>query len=384
MDFTEMTIEQLEERKNAIVAEIDAPDADLDALEAEARGIKEEIEKRKAAEAKRNEIRSAVAGGAGEVVTKMKVVEEKKKMTIDELRNSAEYIDAYAEYIKTEDDAELRNMLTTVNDTTPNGTATIPIPEFVYEITKTAWEREGIVSRVRKSYLKGNLKVGFEISGTAATIHAEGASAISTEDLVLGTVELVPKSIKKVVQISDEALDLRGEAFLRYIYDELTYRIAKKAADELVAGIIACGTVSTTTCPGVPKIVTTATLGTVAAAVANLSDEAANPVIMMNKLTWGTFKGLQANGSYAYDPFEGLPVVFNNTIKAYSAASTGDTYMIVGDLDHGALMNFPNGEGIEFKFDEMTLKKQDLVEVLGRQYVALGVIAPDAFVKVTK
>ena len=383
MDFTEMTIEQLEERKTAIVAEIDAPDADLDALEAEARAIKEEIENRKAAEAKRNEIRSAVAGGAGEVVTKMKV-EEKKTMTIEELRNSPEYVNAYAEYIKTADDTELRNMLTTVNDTTPNGTATIPVPVFVYEITKTAWEREGITSRVRKSYLKGNLKVGFEISGSAATVHAEGASAISAEDLVLGIVEMVPKSIKKFVQISDEALDLRGEAFLRYIYDELTYRIAKKAADELVAKIIACDTVSTTTCPGVPKIATTATLGTVAAAIANLSDEAANPVVMMNKLTWGTFKGIQANGSYAYDPFEGLPVVFNNTIKAYSAASTGDTYMIVGDLDHGALMNFPNGDGIQFKFDEMTLKKQDLIEVLGRQFVAIGVVAPDAFVKVTK
>ena len=383
MELNEMTIEQLEERKTAIAAEIDAPEADLDALEAEARAIKGEIESRKAAEAKRNEIRSAVAGGAGEVVTKMKV-EEKKTMTIEELRNSPEYIDAYAEYIKYEDDTELRNMLTTVNDTTPNGTATIPVPVFVYEITKTAWEREGITSRVRKSYMKGNLKVGFEISGSAAVIHAEGASAISPEDLVLGTVEMIPQSIKKVVQISDEAMDLRGEAFLRYIYDELTYRIAKKAADELVAKIIACGTVSTTTCPGVPKVVTTATLGTVAAAVANLSDEAANPVVMMNKLTWGTFKGLQANGSYAYDPFEGLPVVFNNTIKAYSAASTGDTYMIVGDLDHGALMNFPNGDGIQFKFDEMTLKKQDLIEVLGRQFVAIGVVAPDAFVKVTK
>lgn len=383
MELNEMTIEQLEERKTAIAAEIDAPEADLDALEAEARAIKGEIESRKAAEAKRNEIRSAVAGGAGEVVTKMKV-EEKKPMTIEELRNSPEYIDAYAEYIKYEDETELRNMLTTVNDTTPNGTATIPVPVFVYEITKTAWEREGITSRVRKSYLKGNLKVGFEISGSAAVIHSEGGSAISTEDLVLGTVEMIPQSIKKVVQISDEAMDLRGEAFLRYIYDELTYRIAKKAADELVAKIIACGTVSTTTCPGVPKVVTTATLGTVAAAVANLSDEAANPVVMMNKLTWGTFKGLQAAGSYGYDPFEGLPVVFNNTIKAYSAASTGDTYMIVGDLDHGALMNFPNGDGIQFKFDEMTLKKQDLIEVLGRQFVAIGVVAPDAFVKVTK
>lgn len=382
MELKEMTIEQLEERKAAIAGELDAPEADLDALETEARAIKEELEQRRAAEAKRSEIRAAVANGDGQTIEK--VVKEKRTMTLVELRSSPEYIDAYANYVKSEDPTEVRNMLTTINDTTPNGTATIPVPVFVEDIVRTAWEREGITSRVRKSYLKGNLKVGFEISGTAAVIHAEGASAISPEDLVLGTVEMIPQSIKKVVQLSDEVYDLRGEAFLRYIYDELTYRIAKKAADTLVAKIIACGTVSTTTCPGVPAIASTATLGTVAAAMANLSDEANNPVIMMNKLTWGKFKGLQANGSYAYDVFENLPVVFNNTIAAYDAASTGDTYMIVGDLDQGALMNFPNGDGIAFKFDDLTLKKQDLIEVLGRQFVAIGVVAPNAFVKVTK
>ena len=382
--MNEMTVEQLEERKAAIAAELDNPEADLDALEAEARAIKDELEQRKAEAAKKAEIRSAVASGMGETIEKP-IIEEKKKMNIEELRNSAEYIDAYAEYIKSNDATELRNMLTTVNDATPNGSASIPVPVFVYDIVKTAWERDGITSRVRKAYLKGNLKVGFEISGSAATIHAEGASAVSPEDLVLGVVELKPQSIKKVVQMSDETYDLRGEAFLRYIYDEITYRIAKKAADELVAKIIACGTVSTTTCPGVPSI-TEATIGvgTVAKALANLSDEAANPVVMMNKLTWGALKAAQAAASYAYDPFEGLPVVFNNTITAYSAATTGVAYMLVGDLDHGALMNFPNGDGIEFKFDDMTLKKQDLIEVLGRQYVAIGVVADKAFAKVTK
>lgn len=378
----DMTVEQLEERRAAIAAELDSPEADLDALEEEARAIREELELRKAEEAKRNEIRSAVANGQGETIEK--IMKEEKKMTIDEIRNSAAYVDAFAEYIKTGDDTECRNILTTENDTTPNGSATIPVPGVVYDIVKTAWERDGITSRVRKSYLKGNLKVGFEISGTDATVHGEGASAVSAEDLVLGIVELVPQSIKKFVQISDEAYDLRGEAFLNYIYDELAYRIAKKAADTLVAKIIACATVSTTTCPGVPKLVTTATLGTVAAAMSQLSDEAANPVIMMNKATWGTFKALQAAGNFGYDPFEGLPIAFNNTITAYSAASTGDTYMIVGDLDEGALFNYPNGDEITFKFDELSMKKQDLIEVMGRQFVGIGVVSQNAFVKVTK
>lgn len=376
--------EQIEARKAELKDELekaetneamDAIKAENDLLEERKAQIKLEVEKRKADMA-------AVVMGQGDVIEEVKDERKKDKM---EVRNSKEYIDAYAEYIKTGNDAECRNKITSENDTTPNGTGTVPVPEFVYDIVKTAWEREGVMSLVRKSYLKGNLKVGFEISGSDAIVHAEGAAAISEEDLVLGVVNLVPKSIKKVVQISDEVYDLRGEEFLRYIYDELTYRVAKKAANELIAKIEACGTVSTTTCPGVPKLTAASpAVGTVAAAMAMLSDEAANPVVIMNKATWGTFKAAQYAGSFDVDPFEGLPVVFNNTITAASAATTGVTYAIVGDLGHGALANFPNGEGIDFKFDDMTLKKADLIEVLGREYVALGVVAPDAFVKIVK
>ena len=376
--------EQIDARSAELASEIevaetneamDAIQAEMEAIEERRAQIKLEVEQRKADMA-------AVIKGQGDVIEEVK---DERKLKSMEIRNTPEYINAYAEYIKSGNDMECRNKLTTENDTTPNGTGTVPVPEFVYDIVKTAWEKEGIMSLVRKSYLKGNLKVGFEISGSDASIHAEGAAAISEEDLVLGVVNLVPETVKKVVQISDEIYDMRGEEFLRYIYDELTYRIAKKAADRLIAKIEACGTVSTTTCPGVPKLVAASpALGTVAAAMSLLSDEAANPVLIMNKATWGAFKAVEYAGSYAVDPFEGLPVVFNNKIKSSAAATTGETYAIVGDLGHGALANFPAGEGIQFKFDDMTLKKADLIEVLGREPIALGVVAPNAFVKITK
>ena len=372
-----LNMEQIEERSNALVSELasaetaeamDAIQAEIDAIEERKVQINLEIEQRK-------KDLEAVIKGKGTQVEELNKGEEKM-----EIRNTPEYINAYADYIKTGKDMELRGLL---SENATNGT--VPVPEFVYDIVKTAWNKEGIMSLVRKSYLKGNLKVGFEISGGDATVHTEGAAAVSEESLVLGIVNMVPKSIKKWISISDEVYDLRGEAFLRYIYDELAYRIAKKAADEVIAKIQACGTVSTTTCPGVPKDTqATISLGGVAAAMSKLSDEAANPVVMMNKLTWGSYKAAQYAASYNVDPFEGLPVVFNNTIRAFSAATTGETYAIVGDLGHGALANFPNGEGITFKFDEMSRKKEDLIEVLGREYVALAVVAPDAFVKIVK
>ena len=237
---------------------------------------------------------------------------------------------------------------------------------------------------VRKAYLKGNLRVSFERSASAAVAHTEG-QAVDEETLTLGVVSLIPEAIKKWISISDEALDMAAEPYLQYIYDELTYQIAKKAADTVIAKIEACTAAATTGAVAVP-VVTAATigLGTVAAAMANLSDEAQNPVVMMNKLTWGAVKAAQYSAGYPIDPFEGLPVVFNNTIKAFSAASTGDTYMIVGDLGHGALANFPNGDEITIKRDDLTGATSDLVKFIGREYVALGIVANNAFCKVKK
>lgn len=378
MEFKDMTIEQLEERKTAIKAELDTPEADLNALEEEVRGINAELEDRKNAEAKRAEIRAAVAQGEGVTVQKVETVEERKTMTNAEIRASHEYNVAYANYIKTGNDAECRALLT------ENVSGTVPVAAYVEGRVRTAWDREGITSRVRKTFLKGNVKIGYEISASGAIVHTEAANtAVTEETLTLGIVSLVPQSIKKWISISDEVYDLAGEEFLDYIYDELTYRIAKKLADAIIADIEACGTASTGALPAVPKISsTTVTLGLVAQALAELSNEAANPVIMMNKSTWGAFKAAQAAGNYGYDPFEGLPVVFNDTISAFSAATTGVTYAIVGDLGIGAQVNFPNGQEIEIKFDDKTKMEYDLIRILGREYVGHAVVAPKAFCKI--
>ena len=377
MEFTGMTVEELEARLAQLPAEIEKDDADLDALDAEFKGITAELEARKAAAAKKAELRAAVATGAGAIITEIPK-EERKTMTNAEVRASHEYNVAYANYIKTGNDAECRALLT------ENVSGTVPVASYVEGRVRTAWDREGITSRVRKTFLKGNVKIGYEISATGAIVHTEAANtAVTEETLTLGIVSLVPQSIKKWISISDEVYDLAGEEFLDYIYDELTYRIAKKLADAIIADIEACGTASTGSLPAVPKITsTTVTLGLVAQALAELSDEATDPVIMMNKSTWGAFKAAQAAGNYGYDPFEGLPVLFNDTISAFSAATTGVTFAIVGDLGIGAQANFPNGQEIEIKFDDKTKMEYDLIRILGREYVGHAVVAPKAFCKI--
>ena len=377
MEFTSMTVEELEARLAQLPDEIEKDGADLDALDAEFKGITAELDARKAVAAKKAELRAAVATGAGAVITEIPN-EERKNMTNAEIRASHEYNVAYANYIKTGSDAECRALLT------ENVSGTVPVASYVEGRVRTAWDREGITSRVRKTFMKGNVKIGYEISASGAIVHTEAANtAVTEETLTLGIVTLVPQSIKKWISISDEVYDLAGEEFLDYIYDELTYRIAKKLADAIVADIEACGTTSANSLPAVPKITsTTVTLGLVAQALAELSDEASNPVIMMNKSTWGAFKAAQAAGNYGYDPFEGLPVLFNDTISAFSAATTGVTFAIVGDLGIGAQANFPNGQEIEIKFDDKTKMEYDLIRILGREYVGHAVVAPKAFCKI--
>ena len=376
-EIKNISAEECEARIAEIRSEMNAEDADLEALSAEV----DAIEERKSLLIKAEEERKALSAKVANEQTATVIEERKeiKKMENIEIRNTPEYIDAFAEYIKSEDDKECRSLLT------ENVSGDVAVPELVYDIVKTAWENEEIMSLVRHTYIKGNLKVGFEISGDPAVVHTEGGDPVTEEELVLGTVTLVPASIKKWISVSDEVMDMRGEAFLRYIYDELTHRIAKKAADVLVGIIAASPTTSTSTAPAVPAIdVAAIAIDTIAQAIGNLSDEATNPVIVMNKLTWSAFKAVQYAGGFNVDPFEGLKVVFNDSLKSFTSASDGEVFAIVGDFGQGAIANFPNGDDIRIKFDENSLAEADLVKIIGRKYVALGVVAPNAFVNLKK
>ena len=375
MDFTNMTIDQLMERRSAIALELDAPEADLDALEAEVRGINEEIENRRQAEQRKTDLRAAVANGAGEVTDKP--VEEEHKMTMTEIRKSAEYIDAYAKYIKTGDDKECRALLT------ENVSGALPVPALVDEIVRTAWDNDQILRRVRRTFFRGNLKVAFERSATAAAVHTEGTSAPSEESLVLGIVTMIPANIKKWIRISDEAVAMGGEAFLRYVYDELTYQIIKKLAAEVVGAIAGASASHSGSAVGIPQLNAAPALGTVASAMGYLTDEATDNVVIINRLTWSAFKAAQYANGFNVDPFEGLTVLFSDALPAYASANDNAVYAIVGDLK-GAQVNYPEGDGVVIKYDDLSEAEDDMVKVVGRQYCAYAVTAPGRFVNITK
>lgn len=379
MNYAEMTIEQLEERRAQIVTECEADGADLDALEAEVRDINAELETRKAAAEKRAAIRSSVAAGAGHVVEKIKEEKGEKTMTNAEVRASKEYIEAFARYIKTEDARECRALLT---ENVPT-TGTVPVPVIVDEIIHTAWENDQILSRVRKTNFRGNVKVPFEISATGAVVHTEGSGAIDEETLALGIVTMIPANIKKFIRVSDEVVAMGGEAFVRYIYDELVYQIVRKLAQLVVADIAEAPAVSSATEVGVAQVEAEPSITAIPTAFASLSDQAVNNVVIINRLTYAAFIAAYAAGNFAVDPFMGLPVLYNSQLPAYSAAAEGETYAIVGDLD-GAQVNYPEGEDVVIKYDDLSEAESDIVKITGRQYAAHDVVTPGKFVNIVR
>lgn len=391
---------KIETRSNEIMAEISTAEGDeLRALDAETKTLateRAELMKKKAElEARQEEATKIQTGGQRAEVLKTPREERGTHMDINTLKNSPRYIEAYARYIKTGSDAECRAILKAegledravestnalLTDNAGAGNNTLPTPTVVEETIKTAWDNEPIMRRVHSVEVKGNLKIGFEFSSSDAVVKKEGEKAVEGK-IELGAVTLTPESLMKWVRISDEALDLDGEKFLQFIYDALAHKVAKLAADTVVKKINAAPAVATKTAPSVAEVVTTG-IADFVNAISKLSDEATAPVIIMNKQSYAYYKGLVLAANYNIDPFEGMDVLFNNSLPVADGKTEG-TYALVGDLGYGLEANFPRGKDINFKFDDLSEAESGLIKVVGRTPAAIEVVADKAFCKIVK
>lgn len=365
-EIMELGLEEIETRATEIAKEtaeadnekLETLNAELDAIEERKTALLEAAEEtRKAA--------AAVAEGAGEVI---EIRKEEKPMTNMEIRNSHEYIEAFAEYVKTGEDMECRALLT------ENVSGVVPVPAFVENRVRQAWERDKIFSRIAKTFVPGNLKVGFEVSATDAAVHTEGQNAPSEETLVLGIVTMVPANIKKWITVSDEVLALGAEDFLAYLYDELTYKIIQKAADLVIYAIQNAPTTVPADKDKVPVAAVTgpASSAAILDALALLGDGAQDIVFIADGQTIADIKKAALLANYAFDPFQGLEVIQKEGVDG----------AIVGDLA-GVQANLPEGETVRFTFDNLSLAEKDLVKIVGRLYAAIAVVGPKMLVNIT-
>lgn len=194
-EIMDLNMDEIETRKAEIRGEIEAANdqAALDAIDEEMGFIEERIAMIKEETETRKAEMAEVLNGAGAPVENPM---EERKMTDVEIRNSKEYIDAFANYLKTGKADECRALLS--KNAPANGQ--VPVPTYVEDRIKTAWDRVELMNLVRKTYIRGNLNVGFELSADPALIHTEGSAANSEEALTLGIVELKPESIKKWIE----------------------------------------------------------------------------------------------------------------------------------------------------------------------------------------
>lgn len=369
MDFENMTIEQVEARMAEIETELNSEDADLEALKAEVDGLTARKAAIKAAAEEKRALLEKVANS--KIAPVAKVEEERKENKVEtEIRNSKAYINAYAEYVKTGDDREARALLT---ENVSGGV--LPVPSFVGDIIAEEFSRSEILDRISKNYVRGNFKQPFEYGAPIAVAHTEGGDAVTEEALLLGFVEMKPTTWKKWVAVSDETLDnYNGEAFLRYIYAEIARGIRKAREKAVIDAILAAPQTATSSRPSVAKTGSAAgAISDIIDAIALLGDAAEDLVVIVSKSDYAAYKTLQLQANYGVDPFDGLTVIKSN----YA------TVPIVGDL-RGVMENFNRGEDdVQIKLDDVTRKKEDIVEILGRQPSAIAVVGDKFFAKVS-
>ena len=377
MKFDEMTVEELETRQAEIAGmetdgigteEIEQRASDLEA-------IKAELEARRKAAEEAEEIRRKIA--EGEIGDTKEKHEEDKTMTDLEIRGSAEYAEAFKNYIIKGDDKECRSLLTT------NASGDVPVPVMVENIVKHAWESNTFLTKVRKTAFRGNLKVPFEKSADDAYVHTEGTTGLTEEDLQLGIVTLTPANIKKFIKISDESIAMGGEEFVTYIYNELAQRIMEKLVSELVAKADSADTTHGDTAIGIPKVTQAPSVTLAQDAADQTSEEATDLCIVLNPLSISAFRAAAAGAYFGMDPFAGMTVIKCSALPAYSSASSNAMYAIVGDLK-AFQVNYPEGEGVVTVWDPYTYAEDDMVKVVARQYAGVGVTAPGRLVKLCK
>lgn len=367
MNLEEMNLEELETRSLEIAEEVREADKEtIERLNAEL----DSIEERKKVLLEENEERAKaieeVIKGEGKTIEEPE--ERKKSMDSREVRSTQEYINAYVEYAKRNYDlerigAEARTLLT---ENVTNGT--IAVPTYVEDRINTAWENDEIMRRVRRTFFKGNVKVGVEVSSDGAQIHIEGGQAITEENLVIDYVDLIGTYVKKMVKVSHSALALTGTQFLDYLYDEIEYQLIKKCADVVLANVTTSDLVASQTMAG--QTIATADIIN---AEGKLGGEARDVVFITSRANASAIKAASLSAHYGYDPFDGMEVL-------YATMPSGVEGFVI-DLS-GVQANFPEGGEPRFIFDEYTEAPANIVRIVGRLMMGAELVATGKAVKI--
>ena len=228
MDFTTMTVEELEARRVQIGVEVEQDGADLDALEAEIKGIKAELDARRANAAKQAEIRKTVAEGAGVVVDEVPqapIPQEERTMF---KRDSVEYRDAWTKHIiGRELNEEERAALTSAGAVIP----TMTVNAVWDKLTGPA----ELLGKVDVSQFPTYVRFPKATTKGAATAHAVGGTITESSD-VIGYVDLIPNEYVKLLTVGADIDHMAISAVHDWIVNNLVDSIRAEINADIVVG----------------------------------------------------------------------------------------------------------------------------------------------------
>ena len=224
MDFTKMTTEELEARRAAIADEVNAEGADLDALEAEVKGIKAELEARRAAAEKQAEIRKAVANGSGEVIKEFSKTEERKMFNID----SIEYRDAWTK--------NLIGRAMNEEERSAVAAAAAVIPTMT---VNAVWDKlmndAELLAKVDVTRFASYVRYPKATTNNAATSGAVGSTITESSD-VIGYMDLTPQEYVKLLTVPADIDSLAIDAVHDWIVTNLTKQISYAMNKDILVG----------------------------------------------------------------------------------------------------------------------------------------------------
>lgn len=231
MDLKKLTSEQLEQRKSHILEELDKPEADLDGLESEVRAIKGELEERRAAHGRAEELRRLVANGGGEVIRTFE--EPGPAKTYD--AGSKEYRTAFFKnLLDLEMDREERAAFVHM---TTNTAAVLPTTTLntIWDLISTQHSIMGDVTIYRTGTILEVVKHTEIVQGDAAVVAENTAN--NDEQNTFVRVTLSGKDFSKHVDISYAMERMSIDALEAYLTNEIASRIGAAMAADVVAQI---------------------------------------------------------------------------------------------------------------------------------------------------
>lgn len=385
------------DKRDALLDEVEKLTEEADKIDEEVKDLEEQRNTLKAQEERMSLAKS---------LSKTAIEERKDQIEVENTNifNTHEYNQMYADMIRGKvNEKEVRSFIEqrmpSGSQPLSTGTNNVPIPEIMQGYVETAWYTYGKFSRlVSESFEPAYLKIPVEVSATGAVWHDELGEAPDMESITFGQVLLAPKMIKKWIALSDELMAMAAEDFLRYVADELVYRIILALDEAIISRTDTHG-------EGVIGIVNnTLTQDVTSALNFNVINEAVSELVTFDDLTiamnpktfFDNFMGLtdlqgrpifqvvHDNENRPQYFLSGYRVEFTQALPSYDDAASGDAYAVVGNFRRGYRLNYPQGRNVITLVDPYTSATEDLVRMIGRLYVAGNVVKPKHFAQILK